>query len=226
MLPRTILRRFPRPLDASEQRADLWVNAVALAAGLVGVIVLTLLAAAQANLALTLSLAAYGAGLLAMLLCSVLYNAATTSRHRTLLRRFDHAAIFVMIAGTYTPFLAMKMAGALAGWLLVYVWVVAGLGVALKLIWIHRFERLSVLLYLFLGWTIVAVTHSVAAAVSPLAVRLLIAGGVLYSVGVLFHLWERLRYQQPIWHGCVFAAATCHYAAVLIDVALPAVRVS
>jgi hemolysin III len=85
---------------------------------------------------------------------------------------------------------------------------------------VKRFERLSVMLYLFLGWTILAI-EPLTASVSLPAIVLLAAGGILYSVGVLFHLWERLAYQQPIWHGFVMAGAACHYAAVLGDVALP-----
>jgi hemolysin III len=91
----------------------------------------------------------------------------------------------------------------------------------LKLIWVNCFARLSVVLYLFLGWTIVVAIEPLFASISLPAILLLIAGGVLYSVGVLFHLWERLTYQQPIWHGFVAAAAACHYAAVLGEIALP-----
>jgi hemolysin III len=105
--------------------------------------------------------------------------------------------------------------------LLLYVWAVAGTGVMLKLIWVHRFPRFSVVLYLFLGWTIVVAFETLLASMSRLGLILLVMGGVLYSVGVLFHLWQRLPYQQPIWHGFVIAAAACHYAVVLGEVALP-----
>jgi hemolysin III len=106
-------------------------------------------------------------------------------------------------------------------WLLLYVWSVAGVGVMLKLIWVNRFERLSVVLYLSLGWTILVAIDALFMATSLPAIALLAAGGILYSVGVVFYLWERLAYQQPIWHGCVVAAAASHYAAVLGEVALP-----
>jgi hemolysin III len=156
-----------------------------------------------------------------MLICSALYNGSSASPRKDLLRRLDHAAIFVMIAGTYTPFLAVKMDGGWSRWLLLYVWVVAGVGVILKLIWVNRFERLSVVLYLFLGWTILVAIDALFMATSFPAIALLAAGGVIYSVGVLFHLWERLAYQQPIWHACVAAATACHYAAVLGEIAVP-----
>jgi hemolysin III len=178
-------------------------------------------AAPQGRLTLTLSLLVYSFGLLAMLICSAVYNGSSASPRKNLLRRLDHAAIFLMIAGTYTPFLAVKMDGGWGRWLLLYVWAVAGVGVMLKLLWVNRFERLSVVLYLFLGWTILVAIDALFMATSFPAIVLLGTGGILYSVGVLFHLWEQLAYQQPIWHGCVAAAAACHYAAVLGEIALP-----
>lgn len=195
---------------------------LAIAAALPAVGVRMAVAARRDDPALTLSLLIYGASLLAMLTSSALYNGAAESRKKDLLRRIDHAAIFVMIAGTYTPFLAMKMPGGWGRWLLVYVWLVTGVGVLIKLIWVNRFARLSVILYLFVGWTIVVAIEPLAATVSRPALVLLAAGGVLYSLGVIFHLWERLPYQQPIWHAFVIAGAACHYAAVMGEVALPA----
>ncbi len=186
-------------------------------------VVLMTAAVRQERLTLLVSLLVYGCGLLAMLICSALYNASRNPKHRDLLRRLDHAAIFVMIAGTYTPFLAMKIDGIWSHWLLVYVWAVAGIGVVLKLIWVNRFARLSVALYLFLGWTIIVAVEPLLASVSPQAILLLVIGGILYSIGVVFHLWEQLPYQRAIWHGFVAAAAVCHYAAVLGEVALPGI---
>jgi hemolysin III len=210
-----------RPLSRGERIADAWVHMLAIALGLVGVVVLMAAAIPRESLTLTVSLLVYSCGLLGMLICSALYNASTVPRRKDLLRRLDHAAIFVMIAGTYTPFLAMKIDGLWGHWLLVYVWAVAGAGVVLKLIWVNHFARLSVVLYLFLGWTIVIAIEPLLATVSPPAILLLVLGGVLYSIGVLFHLWERLPYQRAIWHGFVAAAAMCHYVAIIDQVVLP-----
>ncbi|SUS08198.1 DNA-binding protein [uncultured Defluviicoccus sp.] len=211
----------PRPLSRSEQRADLWVNWLAIVVGVVGIVFLIAVASPRQSLRLTLSLLVYSFGLMLMLICSALYNGGNHSPWRDLLRRLDHAAIFVMIAGSYTPFLLVKLKGAWSHWLLIYVWAVAGLGVAFKLIWPYRFERLSVVLYLFLGWTALVVIKPLFAAVSVTTIALLAAGGVLYSIGVMFHLWERLPYQQPIWHCFVVAGAACHYVAIFSEIALP-----
>jgi hemolysin III len=200
---------------------DLLVNGLAIVAGIVGVIVLMAVAIPQGSLRLTFSLLVYSFGLLAMVICSAAYNGRAASPRKDLLRRLDHAAIFVMIAGTYTPFLVVTMEGASSRWLLLYVWVVAGLGVAVKLLRPYSFERLSVVLYLFLGWTILVAIDALLQVTSLPAIVLLGAGGILYTVGVAFHLWERLPYQQPIWHSFVAAGAACHYAAVLGEIALP-----
>ena len=209
----------PRPLNRGERRVDLWVHGFAIVAGLVGVATLMGAVIPQGRPGLTLSLLVYSCGLLAMLICSALYNGG--EQGRGLLRQLDHVDIFAMIAGTYTAVLVVKLDGAWSRWLLVYVWSVAGLGGAMKLIWPYRFERLSVALYLFLGWTILVAIVPIFVSVSVPAIILLAVGGLLYSVGVLFHLWERLPYQQPIWHVFVLAGATCHYFAVLGEIALP-----
>jgi hemolysin III len=213
-------RERPRPFSRRERIADTWVHGLAIASGLVGVVVLMAAAVPQESLTLTVSLLVYSCGLLTMLICSALYNASNAPKRNDLFRRLDHAAIFVMIAGTYTPFLAVKIEGIWGYWLLMYVWAVAGIGVVLKLIWVNHFARLSVVLYLFLGWTIVVAMEPLLASVSPRAILLLVIGGVLYSIGVLFHLSERLPYRRAIWHGFVAAAAVCHYVAILSEVAV------
>jgi hemolysin III len=183
--------------------------------------ILMVLAVRQDSTVSRVSLILYGGALTAMIGCSALYNVRHDSPYRDLLRRVDHAAIFLMIAGTYTPFLAVKIGGAWGIGLLAYVWLVAGAGVAVKLLCFPSIERFSVILYLLLGWTILAAPGPLFSSVSLPAIILLAAGGVLYSVGVLFYLWDRLVYSQAIWHGFVIAAAGCHYVAVLGDVALP-----
>jgi hemolysin III len=165
------------------------------------------------------SLAVYGAGLLAMLGCSALYNIAGHGPRKALWRRLDHAAIFVMIAGTYTPFAAIAIGGAWGRGLLVFVWTVAAAGVLLKLLQPGRLETLSIATYLLLGWTILVAIDHLIAAVSVPAFVLLAAGGVLYSAGILFYRWDRLPYNRAVWPGFVLTAAACQYFAILDVVA-------
>jgi hemolysin III len=132
-----------------------------------------------------------------------------------LLRRLDHAAIFLMIAGTYTPFTLVRMGGGWGHGIAIFVWLVAVAGIALKLLYPRRLEGLSILLYLALGWAILVGLRPLFDAVPLPAIVMLGIGGVLYSVGVVFHLWQRLPYHNAIWHGFVLGAAACQWVAVL-----------
>ena len=150
-----------------------------------------------------------------MLGCSAAYNLLRTSRRRDWLRRFDHAAIFAMIAGTYTPFTILGLQGGWSAGLTVVIWSVAAIGIALKLWQPRRIEAISVALYLGLGWIGLVALQPFVAALDTSTLSLLAAGGILYSVGVIFHLWRRLPYHNAIWHGFVVVAAGIHYLAVL-----------
>jgi hemolysin III len=136
-----------------------------------------------------------------------------------LLRRFDHSAIYLLIAATYTPFLLQLKGNTVTAGLLVAVWATAAVGIVLKLFLPGRFDRLSVGLYLFLGWSGVIAYDTLVAALPRSTLALLMAGGALYSIGVVFHAWRSLRYQNAVWHAFVLAAALCHYFAVLETVA-------
>lgn len=166
------------------------------------------------------ALSLYVFGVVAGFGFSALYNLVSSPRAKAILRRFDHAAIFLMIAGSYTPFAAIVMGGLWGVVLLTAVWVVAVGGVALKLALPGRFERLSIALYLMLGWALLPAIGPVVEALSGASLVLLLVGGLLYSLGVVFHLWHRLPYHNVIWHGFVLAAAVCHYIAVMRDGAL------
>jgi hemolysin III len=205
----------PRVETLSEWCVDTLVHIVGLTLGVAACIALAIVALPNAGLAVLASLAVYGAGLLAMLGCSAVYNIGGRDPRKALWRRLDHAAIFVMIAGTYTPFAALAIGGTWGMGLLVFVWTVALAGVALKLLHPGWLETLSIAAYLLLGWIILVATDRLIAAVSAPALALLVAGGILYSGGVLFYRWDGLPYNKPVWHGFVLAAAACHYVAVL-----------
>jgi hemolysin III len=153
-------------------------------------------------------------GLLSMLGFSAAYNTWPVSRAKSVLRRFDHSAIFVMIAGTYTPFIAQMKGDLVAMGLLIGVWLTAVAGIILKLLLSGRFDRVAVALYLLLGWSGVVVYEPVVAALPGLSIWLLAAGG-LYTMGVVFYTWRSLRFQNAIWHAFVLVGACCHHSAVL-----------
>jgi hemolysin III len=206
--------------DRAEIIADGVIHTIGVVLGVVGAAVLLAIAFSAARSIEAGSVVIYVIGLLSMLGASAAYNLWPVSPRKWLLRRFDHSAIYLLIAATYTPFLLRMESGPAPVALLIVVWLTAAIGIALKLRWPGRFDRLSVVLYLVLGWSGVVAYAPVTAALHPLTLWLIAIGGVLYSIGVVFHVWQRLRFHTAIWHGFVLSAAGVHYVAVLTCVTL------
>jgi hemolysin III len=198
-----------------ERVADGCIHAIGVTASVVALTALLVIGVMSQTALWIVSLTIYGVALVLMFTCSAGYNLVVRPKLKGLLRRFDHAAIFLMIAGTYTPFVLMKMDATTGLWLLGLVWGMAAIGIAIKLFTPRHLEGLSTALYLVQGWAVVAAWHPLVSAVPERVLALLVIGGVLYTVGVVFHLWERLPFQNAIWHGFVLAAASCHFVAVL-----------
>lgn len=209
----------PRPVTerraARERTADGLVHVLGIGLGLAGAVAIVAVAASARGGDALPPVLIYVTGLLAMLGCSAAYNVFHLSRRRHWLRRFDHAAIFAMIAGTYTPLTTLALAGAWSVGLTTAIWGMALPGMALKLWQPRRIEAISVGLYFALGWIGVVAARPFVAALNDTTLVLIAVGGLLYTVGVVFHLWRRLPYQNAIWHGFVLVAACVHYAAVL-----------
>lgn len=198
--------------------ADGIVHAVGITLGIVGVAVLIVLSMTHLDPAAATAVLIYGGGMLAVFCFSAAYN-LSRSRWRWLLRRLDQAAIYVKIAATYTPFAAIKMGGPVGIGLLAAVWAIAIVGASARLIAPAQFVRTAYVLYLAQGWAAVFTLPSMFTALPATAFVLLIVGGVLYTVGVIFHLWDNLPYNNAIWHGFVLTASACHFGAVVTAVA-------
>lgn len=194
----------------SELIADFAVHAVGIALGAVGTVAMLIVAQPDQ----LLSVAIYLVGLTAMLGCSALYHVWLSCRRRDWLRRLDHAAIFVMIAGTYTP-LVLRLPDSWGVGLTAAIWALAIVGIGAKLCLPHRVETLSVPLYLALGWAGLVAIGPLLRSLSATTLALLLAGGAVYSLGVLFHMSARIRYSRALWHSSVLIAAAVHYAAVM-----------
>lgn len=207
--------------DRYELVADGVVHVVGAIFAVAAAAVLITLALVYLPPAGIVSLSVYALALMAVIGCSAAYNMWPISRTKWLLRRFDHAAIYLMIAGTYTPFM-IRLGTPLSLAVLGGVWAVALGGAAIKLAAPGRFDRLAVGLYLALGWSGLMVADQVVTTLPVSATGLLVTGGLLYSVGVIFHAWRSLRFQNAIWHAFVLAAAACQYAAVVSGVVLAA----
>jgi hemolysin III len=201
--------------DRAEMLADRIVHVVGIVFGVAGAAVLLTIAFHTVRGAELGSVIIYVIGLLSMLGASAAYNTWPISPRKWLLRRLDHSAIYLLIAATYTPLLLNMKNGMTAALLLGVIWLTAAAGMAIKLLWPGRLDRLSIAFYLVLGWSGALAYEPVAAALRPLTLWLIVIGGALYSIGVLFHIWERLRFHTAIWHGFVLGAAGCHYAAVM-----------
>ena len=215
-IPPPVARQFGRvrAYSRGEVIADGVVHAVALLAGAAAFAVLiTLVALTRENVDLTATVI-YAAAILLMLAFSAAYNLTPMSPAKMFLRRLDHVGIFLAIAGTYTP-LIVQFEDQSWTWILgLTVWSGAVLGAVLKLVAPKRTERLSTVVYLALAWVAVIAIRPMMESFTPATMALIAAGGVLYTGGVVFHLWRGLKYQNAIWHGFVLVAASCHYAAV------------
>jgi len=208
---------FPQ-YTAPERIADLCIHAIGVTASVIALAALIFIGVESKTALWILALVIYGLALVATFSFSAGYHVAMRPKLKEWLRRLDHAAIFLMIAGTYTPFILIKMNNAWGLGLLAVVWGMAAIGIAIKLFAPRYLEGISTALYLMQGWAILAAWEPLMTAVSGHVLTLLMVGGVLYTVGVVFHLWERLPFQNAIWHGFVLSAASCHYAAVMVAV--------
>ncbi len=201
-----------------EQLADAVLHIAGVIAALVAVPVMVTLAAVWYGDASTVGAAViYGASLIAMLTFSACYHMAQHGRSKQILRRLDHAAIYVKIAGSYTPF-AVLLGGEAAPSILAGIWGAALVGVAFKMVSARRWAGVTLTLYLAMGWAIVVIGGPILDGVSNATFTLIAAGGVLYTIGVGFLYWERLRFHNAIWHTFVLIASFLIYAAILLEI--------
>lgn len=201
--------------DLAARRTDGFVHVIGLTlCPLAALYLIIQVAATGGGLALAAA-AVYCVGMLATFGFSAAYHFTSEPILKETIRACDHAAIFVMIAGTYTPFALFAVGGHLGWGILALVWLLAVCGVQLKLFWPRRWDRSSVLLYLIMGWIGLPAVGTLFDTLPGPTLALLGVGGILYTFGVGFHLWDRLRFQNALWHLFVLSAAGCHYVAVI-----------
>jgi hemolysin III len=217
-LPADHYRTLKRELSLGELLADGIVHALALLAGLIAFPLLLFHGLQTVGIGTFAALTVYATGFFLMWGFSLAYNMTPPSALKWLLRRFDHSMIYVMIAGTYTALIPHL--GGIWPWALgLVVWTGAALGILVKVVLPGRYDRLSILAYVMLGWVGIIAIGPVSAALPALSLWLLVAGGLTYVAGVAFYVWERLRFQNAIWHLFVAIAAGLHFAAVAVAVA-------
>jgi hemolysin III len=218
-LPANHYRTLKRDLTLAELLADGIVHALALLAGLIAFPLLLFHGLQNAGAGTFVALTVYAAGFFLMWGFSLAYNMTPPSALKWLLRRFDHSMIYVMIAGTYTAVIPHLDSPVWAWTLGAVVWTGAALGIVVKVALPGRYDRLAILAYVMLGWVGVIAAGPVIAALPTASLWLLVAGGLTYVAGVGFYVWERLQFQNAIWHLFVAIAAGLHFAAIAVAVA-------
>jgi hemolysin III len=216
------MTRRERTLTRGEELASALTHGCGLVACVAAVPPLVLAAQSRADRWLLTGCIIFGVTLILLYASSTCYHVVCRPEAKRRLRMLDHAAIYLLIAGTYTPFVLGPLRDD-AGWALFWaVWGMAGLGVLYKLLLGPRFPAASTLSYLAMGWLAVLVLRPLAVRLPGAGIAWLIAGGLLYTVGVGIFLWERARYGHAVWHGFVMAGSACHYWAVFAYAIPPA----
>lgn len=202
-----------------EEIANAVTHGIAVLLSIVGLVFLLRSAIVIAGTASAIvSASVFGAAMIFLYLVSTLYHAIPNHRAKRILQIMDHSAIYVMIAGSYTPFCLMTLDGEGGGILCAVVWAVAAFGVIFQPILIKRAEWMNCLLYLALGWCVVTRLGPLVENLPTAGLSLLVAGGIVYSLGVIFYLWDRLPYNHAIWHLFVLGGTTLQFFSVLFYV--------
>jgi hemolysin III len=204
---------------AAEEVANALTHGLGALLAVAALVLLAALGSVHSSFAHVLALVVYGATLVLLYLASTLYHSVRHHRAKRLFRLCDHAAIFLLIAGTYTPY-ALIGVGGIGGWaLFAIVWTGAIAGIAFKIVSLDRFEKLSLVLYLGLGWVGVFALGPLIASVELNGLLLLGLGGIAYTGGIVFYVWEGLPFNHAVWHLFVMAGSVCHFLSIYLYVA-------
>ena len=201
-----------------EETANQLTHALGIVFGVAGLVLLVVFSLRNGDAWHVVSTAIFGAMLVLLYTASTLYHSFKAERTRHLLQKFDHAAIFLLIAGTYTPFVLVTLRGPWGWSLFGVVWGLAILGVVLKFWFAGRFRMVSTVIYIVMGWLVLIAIKPLLAALPAGGMKLLVAGGICYTGGAVFYLWKRLPYHHAIWHLFVLGGSACHWAAVFLYV--------
>lgn len=185
---------------------------------IVGLVVLVAFATLEGSALLITSCAIFGSTLIFAYSSSTLYHAITHEKAKRIFRQFDHAAIYFLIAGTYTPVVLVLLNGTLGWTIFSIIWATTIFGVTLKFVFPNRFKKLSVTLYLIMGWFIIIAMNQLFENMQSGGLWLMLLGGIFYSVGVIFYVWKKLPYNHAIWHLFVLGGSISHYFMVLFYV--------
>ncbi|WP_394252447.1 hemolysin III family protein [Vibrio profundi] len=202
-----------------EERANAITHGLGVVLGIVGLILLLVRAFDyEADVLTFTSFSVYGASIILLFLASTLYHSITTAKTKRLLKTLDHCAIYLLIAGSYTPFLLVSLRTPLAIGLMAVIWTIAVIGIVMKIAFVYRFKKMSLVTYLTMGWLSLIVIYQLAVSIELGGLILLAVGGVIYSLGVIFYVAKHIPYNHAIWHLFVLAGCACHFLAIYLYV--------
>ncbi len=203
------------PYSDYEERVHTLMHGAGLGLSLVGGVWLVALASKRDDTGLVIGCAVFGVSLILLYGASTFYHGLRRGRAKRFLQKLDHASIFLLIAGTYTPVALVSLRGSTGEILLVTIWSLAIIGIGLQVMLPAYAKHISVPLYLGMGWIAVIVLDPLEQAISPGGIALLVAGGLAYTVGVVFYAWRSLPFNHAVWHGFVLVGSGCHFWCVL-----------
>lgn len=207
-----------RDLRAGEEIVNSISHGIGALLSIVALIVLVMVAAKQEDTLHLISFSIYGSTLILMYLSSTLYHSFSNPRIKNIFARFDHVSIFLLIAGTYTPILLTNIRGVWGWSLFGVIWGIALTGAIIRAIYLTRFRKLMVVVYLLMGWLFILAGKQVYISLPTVSLTFLLLGGVAYSVGVIFYMWRNLPYSHGIWHLFVLAGSILHFFAIYYSV--------
>ncbi len=207
-----------RELTIGEEIANSITHGIGALLSLAGLVILVVVAASKGTAWHVVGFAIFGTTMVILYSSSTLYHSFTHKKAKNVFQRLDHAAIFALIAGTYTPFLLTTIRGPLGWTFFGIIWAAAITGMVIRSIYLHRFRKLMVVVYLIMGWMFVFMIKPMLANLSSTSLIFLLAGGISYTVGVIFYAWRSLRYGHGVWHLFVLGGSMGHFFAVLFSV--------
>lgn len=207
-----------RSLTSGEEIVNSITHGIGALLSVAALVVLVLLSVNHGDTMHLVSFSIYGSTLILLYLSSTLYHSFSSPRIKNLFARFDHVSIFLLIAGTYTPILLTSIRGVWGWTLFGIIWGLAIVGAVIRSVYLHRFRKLMVAVYLLMGWMFVIAGKQVYLSLPTNSLIFLVLGGIAYSVGVIFYMWRKLPYSHGIWHLFVLAGSVLHFFAIYFSI--------
>lgn len=207
-----------RQLSSGEEIVNSITHGIGALLSIVALIILIVVADQYGDIWHVVSFSIYGSTLILLYLSSTLYHSFTNPKIKNIFARFDHISIFLLIAGTYTPILLTSLRGVWGWTLFVIIWTIALAGAIIRSIFLHRFRKLMVTIYLAMGWMAILAAKQIYVSMPGISIWFLVLGGLAYSGGVVFYNWRKLPYSHGIWHLFVLAGSILHFFAIYFSI--------